>query len=570
MKKRVNLVSVILSILLSFMALTEMAVAEGKHFTDDSVDGILKQMTIEEKVGQIMVGFFEGAQLSPELLSRITNNHLGGVILYSSAGNIENVDQVAKLVTSIQKTAFDSHTIPLFIAIDQEGGRVVRLTDGVTLFPGNMALGAAAQPELAEKTAAITARELRALGINLNFAPSVDVNSNPYNPIIGVRSFGSNPEAVARLGAAMINAYRDEGVVSTAKHFPGHGDTNIDSHHGLPVVFRDRNQLDKVEFFPFEAMAKAGVPAIMTAHVVLPAIDDSGLPATMSPQVLNILRRDMNFNGVIFTDSMTMGAIVDRYGLEEASIQAFLAGADVLLFGADKGYKSQEQDEVYRSLIKAVETGRIPVTKLDQSVRRILTVKKTHNILDNPLPNNSYPAILAAPENLAVAYEVAAASITLVKNNNLLKVNTNQAIPIIWPKEFEANIVPLLKECKFLQPYFISMEAGNNDLTFLQNSINQSPVVIVGSYDLNLNSNWVKVIRRLNADKTVVMAMRSPYDLMLVPEVGAYVACYSDKPVTMKALGEFLKGELEPSGHLPVDLPGLYPQGWGLTKTFSR
>ncbi|MGI6093553.1 MAG: beta-N-acetylhexosaminidase [Veillonellaceae bacterium] len=565
-----SLKAIVITAIIIFHGLAASVLVQAQPSGGDEVKRILSKMTVEEKVGQIMLGFFEGASLSPELKARIVNNNLGGVILYSSAGNIESNEQVARLVEDIQKTAVASNKNPLFISIDQEGGRVARLTDGATVFPGNMALGATGDEELARKSAAITARELRALGINLNFAPSVDVNSNPANPIIGVRSFGSSPEDVARLGSAMLDGYRAAGVIATAKHFPGHGDTNIDSHVGLPVVLHNIGHLNRVELLPFQAMIKAGVPAVMTAHVVLPAIDDSGVPATLSPKAMNMLRERMGFEGIIFTDSMSMGAIVNNYGMEEAAIRAFLAGADVLLFGADSGHVSQEQDVIYKALLRAVQAGRISEERLNQSVRRILKAKAEYGILDNPYPNNNYQAVLAAPHHLTVAEEIAGASLTLVKNNNLLNLDTTKPVPIIWPQEYEAELALLLAECPFLKPAIISLKPDGDTINKICETLSKEEVVLVGTYDIDRNPEWAKLVQALGADKVIALAMRSPYDLLKIPEVGAYIACYSDRPVTMKALGKLLKGELEPRGYLPVELTGLYLRGWGLTKTFTR
>ena len=319
-------------------------------FAQDNVDvdAILGRMTLEEKVGQVIFGFFRGPFLTPELEEMIRDYHLGGVILYSISGNIVNPMQVAMLVNAIQYCAEKSQQLPLMISIDQEGGLVERLTEGVTVFPGNMALGATRSIELAKKTAEITARELRILRITMNYAPVMDVNSNPDNPIIGIRSFGSDPEIVSKLGSVMVEPYKREKVLCTAKHFPGHGNVDIDSHIGLPIIKRSHDDLEEVELVPFKSIVQKGIPAVMTAHIVVPALSGSDeLPATLSPKALSYLRDDWKFNGLILTDSMGMGAIDQRWGIEEASILAFQAGADVLLFGADKGHEPEEQKAVH-------------------------------------------------------------------------------------------------------------------------------------------------------------------------------------------------------------------------------
>lgn len=538
----------------------------GESEPESRVDKLLKSMSVEEKVGQIMVGFFRGAELSAEQRQRIRDLRLGGVILYSSTGNIENTAQVAGLVTSLQNTARDAGGIPLFVSIDQEGGWICRITQGVTLFPGNMALGAGGSAELSASSAGIMARELRALGINMNFAPVVDVNSNPANPIIGVRSFGSSPEDVARLGTAQVKPYRDAGVLCSAKHFPGHGDTDVDSHLGLPIVRHDRARLDAVELHPFKAMVKAGVPMVMTAHVVVPALDPSGLPATLSAPILGVLRNEMGFDGLIITDSMGMGAIVQGWGLEEASILSFLAGCDILLYGTDKGHEPAEQDGIHRALVAAVRSGRISMERLDASVRRILTVKDSYGILDDPYPKVEWQASLASAEHMAVARRVADMGVTLARNDRkLLPLSWGTPIPVVWPTEMASYLQPLLSELPWLVPCYAPLQPAPEDTARVLEAVRGAPVILAGSYNLNSNTRWRDLILSLDSGNLVVAAMRSPYDLTRIPNVPTYLAVYSDRPASMQALAGIIAGRQFPRGLLPVELPELYPRGWGMT-----
>jgi len=530
------------------------------------IDLIMQGMSVEEKVGQVMAGFFRGATLSPEQEQRIRTLHLGGVILYSEAGNIENTAQVAALAESIQNTARQAGDVPLFVSIDQEGGTICRLTQGVTVFPGNMALGAGGSRELAERSAAVTARELRSLGINMNFAPVVDVNSNPANPVIGVRSFGSSPEEVARLGLAFIAPYRADGVICVAKHFPGHGDTDVDSHIGLPIVRHDRAALESIELYPFRAMAQGGVPAVMTAHVEVPALDPTGLPATLSAPILGVLRQEMGFRGLIITDSMGMGAIVRGWGLEEAAILSFLAGTDVLLFGADQGHEPAEQDRIHQALVAAVRSGRIPMQRLNESVRRILVMKEAYGILDDPMPVKKWQASLASEEHVAVAREIAVEGITLVRNERkLLPLSGTAPVPVVWPAEVSGYLQPLLAELPWLVPCMAPLQAGADDIARVMDRVRGAPVILVGSYNLDRNTKWRDLIRALAGENLVVAAVRSPYDLTRIPGVGTYIATYSDRPVALQALAALLTGRNPPRGHLPVELPELYPRGWGMT-----
>nr|MBP7355585.1 beta-N-acetylhexosaminidase [Longilinea sp.] len=264
-----------------------------------------ESLSLEEKIGQVMIIGFDGTTLTPELKAMITEYHVGGVILF--ARNVESPEQVARLCNDLQQAATESGHPGLLIAIDQEGGRVARLTEakGFTEFPGAMAIGATGSPDNARQVAAAMAAEMRAVGINVDFAPDLDVNNNPQNPVIGVRSYGSEPQQVAAFGTAAIEGLQAGGVLAFGKHFPGHGDTGTDSHVALPQVAHPLERLETVEFVPFEAAIRANVAGIMSAHVTFPAIDATpGTPANVSSKVLtDLLRQEMQFTGLVVTDS---------------------------------------------------------------------------------------------------------------------------------------------------------------------------------------------------------------------------------------------------------------------------
>ncbi|MGE5708004.1 MAG: glycoside hydrolase family 3 protein [Bacteroidota bacterium] len=478
-----------LLLLLSVLAGCASApVKKGPEGVVERVEGMLASMTVEEKVGQVMMGYFDGPALSGELLDRIKALHLGGVILYSKTGNVESPRQVAALTGGIQQAARDAKLPALFVAIDQEGGNVVRLTKGVTVFPSQMALGATGNETLAASMATVTARELRTLGINFNFAPVVDVNSNPDNPVIGTRSFGSSPSLVARLGAAMVPAYAAEKVVCSAKHFPGHGDTSVDSHVGLPQVSADRAHLEAVEWVPFKAMIEAGVPAIMTAHVVVPALAPE--PGTLSPVLLSALRKDLGFQGLIVTDSMTMGAISKHWGLPEASIRALSAGADLLLYGADVDHAASEQQGIFEALVKAVREGRVPLARLNEAARRNLLLKAKYGILDDPMPR---PEGLGKTQN-ALAEQIAEDSLTLLANEQL-PLNETDKIPVLWPDSQPESLDILLADCPQLEERVLPADLSDEMVKELAASF-QGPV-IVGLFDLAKHQSWITMFDSL-------------------------------------------------------------------------
>jgi beta-N-acetylhexosaminidase len=532
----------------------------GEDAAEDAIELMLQEMTIEQKVGQLIMAYFDGPEFGADLAAAMRELHLGGVILFSSTGNIENPAQVAALTADIQNAALKSGGIPLFIAADQEGGIVARFREGVTVFPGNMALGAAGSEDLARLTAAVLACELRTMGVNLNFAPVVDVNNNPDNPVIGVRSFGSDPALVSRLGAAMVAPYREAGVLATAKHFPGHGDTAVDSHYGLPQIDHDWARLSSVELPPFQAMVDARVPAVMVGHILMPALTGSAeLPASLSPQAISYLREEMGFEGLILSDSMSMGAITENWGLEEACVKAIQAGIDMIVFGPWSGVEAGDRGRIFRALKGAVEQGTISPERLDQAVKRILCAKKEYGILDDPLPQADSLSELAAAKHLEVARRVARESVTLVRDRGgVIPLDPAGTVPLIWPAEQEEALAPLLDECPFLQPQLLPLGASGAETAALFEALRSAPLVLAGSYNLRSYPAWVELINALEAETDVVLlAMASPYDILAVPGATACLAAYSDCRASVQALAGILRGALEPRGSLPVTIPGL-------------
>ncbi|MCE1247673.1 MAG: glycoside hydrolase family 3 protein [Firmicutes bacterium] len=373
----------------------------------------IKELSIEEKVGQMFLIDFSGFEVAEG--SRV-DNHLksvpwGGVILF--AKNVESREKLLGLNSYLETL---NRKIPLFISVDQEGGIVNRAVfEGMNIPPGNMAVGATGDAESAFKAALVSGMDLRELGFNFNYAPVADVNSNPANPIIGVRSFGENPALVAEMTAAAVRGYQKAGIIACAKHFPGHGDTSTDSHLDLPRVDGSMERLDSTELPPFRASIEAEVGSVMTAHVLFPAIDgDSPEPATLSRKVLTgLLREKMGYNGVIITDSMAMKAIADNYGPEDASIRTILAGADiVMLLGP-----FENQIKAYNAVVGAVKDGKIPMEYIDKSVERILELKRKY--ICNPPAEPQ----LSPERRREIIRDITARSITVLKGGELLPLN---------------------------------------------------------------------------------------------------------------------------------------------------
>lgn len=371
----------------------------------DRVEEMLQEMTLEEKVGQVfIVAFRKGIggkplqQMEGMVENAVLQFHPGGIILFSE--NIDSISQTSKLIKDMQALS----TIPLFIAVDEEGGMVSRLNTSsrmhATKLPGNWELGKTEDPVLAYRTGELLGKELASLGFNMNFAPVADVNTNPKNPVIGKRAFGSEPEKVAVMVEAMVLGLQDQGVCSVLKHFPGHGDTSTDTHTGETVIQHDRERLDQVEFVPFQYGIRAGAAGIMTAHIQMPSITQGQLPATFSKDILTgILREDLEYPGLIITDALEMGAIRKYWKSGEAAVKAFEAGADILLM-------PQSFQEAYQGLLDAVRQGRIKESRLDESVRRILQTKLERGILDENTHALDPEITLGCDEHLRLAEEI--------------------------------------------------------------------------------------------------------------------------------------------------------------------
>lgn len=366
---------------------------------DSSSNSEVERMSTEEKFGQMMCLDFraweqENAQgeldqrpvleINADIKKAITDYHIGSVILFSE--NFESEEQSKKLIDDLQQASADAGNPPLLICVDQEGGLVERFSFGRNRLKNNMALQSA--DEAFEKGLTI-GKELKGLGINCNFAPVVDINSNPNNPVIGVRSFGETAEIVSERGLAFMRGLHEEGIIATAKHFPGHGDTDVDSHIGLPRVNKSLSELENFELKPFKTLIDAGVDMIMTAHIELPQVDSTTiiskkdgeeifLPATLSKTVLtDLLRNELNFNGVIITDAMNMKAISENVGEAEATKMAIAAGADMVCMPAilRSPQDTYKLDEIYQTLNDALDSGEISTEQLDSSITRILELK---------------------------------------------------------------------------------------------------------------------------------------------------------------------------------------------------
>lgn len=539
----------------------------------DEVEQRLAAMTLEQKVGQLMVVAFREDSISPSISEMVRERHVGGVILFTR--NLQNPAHARELTDALQQLArANGAGTPLFTMLDQEGGIVVRAATGVTTWPSQMLLGATGDEALVAQAATMTARELRAIGMNMNLAPVLDVNNNPDNPVIGTRSFGSDPALVSRLGAAVIRAYQGAGVVAVAKHFPGHGDTNIDSHMSLPMIDKTPADLDRIELVPFSAAVRAGVDVIMTAHIAVPRITGNQ-PGTLSEAMLEtILRRHLGYEGLIITDDLEMGAIVDQYGTADAALRAFRAGADLLLFR----FTTDEQRRGYDLLLNAVKSEPALQQRLDQSVRRILRVKLRRGLFD-PTPAPPVETV-GAHEHIIAAIETAGAGLTLVRNEGkLLPLDPNAPgeLLVLSPDPAElANVeVPIAEDTRLgdavaakhpaaIRTFPLDPDPGARSA--LVDAAASASAVIVGSYNAQLYPGQVALVNELLATgkPVIVVGLRLPYELQSFPDVPVYLAAYDNRPVTHTAIADAIFGIRTPRGHLPVPIGSKWPLGFRL------
>ena len=347
-----------------------------EELEESEINDIMNSLSLEEKLGQMIIVGFNGYEVDSNFRDLLERYKVGGVILFKR--NIKNSEQLLNLNNNI-KSINSKNKLPLFISVDEEGGRITRLPEGSTKFPSNKVIGKENDEDLSYKIGKQIGTELNNFKFNMDFAPVLDIYSNPKNTVIKDRSFGTDSEIVKTLGTATMKGLQDSNVISVVKHFPGHGDTTIDSHIGLPTVNHHKQRLDEFELIPFKEAINKGADAVMTAHIVLPNIDKSKKPATLSKIILtDILRDELNFNGVIITDDMEMGAITNNYGTENASVEAIKAGADIILMCHTK----EKQIEALEGLKEAVNSGEISIERIDESVRRIIKLKQKYNLSD--------------------------------------------------------------------------------------------------------------------------------------------------------------------------------------------
>lgn len=545
---------------------------------------VLNDLTLEQKVGQLLMCGFHGQHADEQITRLIRDYHVGGVIYFRR--NVESVDQLTRLSAELQDMAAEAGALPLMISVDQEGGMVARIDqEGMTQVPGNMALGATGNPEYTLECARILGCELKSIGIDMNLAPVVDVNNNPLNPVIGVRSYGEHAESVATHGVAAITGYQSQGIAATAKHFPGHGDTAVDSHLGMVTVPHDRNRLEQMELLPFRKAIEAGVDAIMTAHVMFPSIEPEPIPATLSHKVLTgLLREEMGFEGIIITDCLEMHAISKPYGVAEAAIRAVEAGADLILVS----HTLQDQVAALEAIVEAVRMGRISEEVIHQAVERIMTWKRKrcgqqNDHLVSPKASETVEITDVEPVNCtestettdssklneSTLFEIASSSITIVHNDGLFPLNPEKDVYVIWPEVVQRTEVDepwshtdslgmALSQLRGrVRERKITTQPSYEEVDRIWKDVSDREQVIVCTYTSagQLPKGQQYLVEKLSKNHSlIVIALRNPYDLLEISRPGSYVCTYENTPAVVRVLSQVLTGGLQPTGSLPVRL----------------
>jgi beta-N-acetylhexosaminidase len=552
------------------------------------VEATIRSLSPRERVAQLIMPWVPGeyaAVGSPEyeqVRAWVEDDKVGGLVLsigmpLSYAAKLNHMQRLAR--------------VPLLVASDMENGSGMRLggsyalpsllpQGGGTVFPPVMALGATRSDELAYKLGLVLGAEARAVGVHITFGPVLDVNANPLNPIINVRSFGEDPALVSRLAAAYIRGARENGLMTTGKHFPGHGDTETDSHIGLPAIRASRAHLDSVDLPPFRTAVGSGIDAIMTAHIAVTGVlGDSAPPATLSPYFMtDVLRKEMNFHGLLVTDAMTMGGVANRYGATEPLVLALQAGADILLM-------PHSVTEAINTVTSAIESGRLTQARIDESVRRILRMKAQAGLRTGRLVDlDAVDTIVNIPARSSIASEVAEKSITLARDSASLvplSRNTRRILSItyadggdlvagrVFNQELRSAGLRVLTET-------VDSRTTQAELDRLRAAADSVDVVIASAYvvpresrgSIGASGGFPAFIEQLSAARKnlVAISFGNPYLVSAFPSVPAYLLAWGGAPVSQRAAARALIGRTAISGKLPISIPPWFKVGDGVER----
>lgn len=537
---------------------------------------IMNEMTLREKIAQMIISstfpaeFQENSSNHTKLINLVTKQKIGGFIFFKGSAS-----DYAKVSNILQSSA----GIPLLISADFERGTGMRVSDG-TLFPNNMAIGAAGNTQLAYNMGTIIAGESRAMGICQNYSPVCDVNNNPNNPIINVRSFGEDPVLVSNLSAAMIKGLQDGNVIATAKHFPGHGDTEIDSHNDLPVLNFSMDRLNKIELVPFKNAIENNVRSVMIAHLSFPELENrANVPASLSENIVNeLLINQMGFKGLVVTDALNMKGITKYFSTEQVAIMCVKAGIDLILMPAD-------EETSITAIENAVTGGQISEERIDRSVEKILQAKEWLGLFKkNTVDESAVKNLVNTEKSNALAQQIADESITLVKDdNNIVPLNNLYKHILVYNiSDGKDNINSGYFSKKFSEKFpeaevvDVNQEINTDILdAYVQNASNYDAVIIAvyakvkyGTGKISILPSHSELIKSLAAgnSKLIVLSLGNPYLLTNFESVPNYICTYGDADVSLNAVIKAISGDIKFKGKLPVSIGNNYPVGSGIVK----
>lgn len=529
---------------------------------EQRVDNLLQKMTLEQKVGQMFMVSISGTRMTDSNERLLQEYHPGAIALFGTNLDYQSATETTDYINGLQQIAMESGGVPMFVAVDQEGGRVWRLVNGFTHFPEPLYLGATADPEMAHMVGQAVGREISGVGINMNLAPVVDLTTRFDNltptSVLFQRTMGEDPIVVGELSGAMVRGMSDSGVIGVIKHFPGHSPTRTDSHTDLAVVEVDRRTFEERNLRAFHLAIEYGAEVVMVGHLYYPAIEPTkNLPASISPTMMGLLRDDIGFDGVIMTDALSMGAILNHYNPEEAALLAINAGADLLAMGPNMAFAKQKSS--MEAVVAAVNSGELSERRIDESVRRILRLKARHNLLDWSPLDSTNPATriqkdLTSPI-LAQAFE---AAVTVLQDDyRLLPLRPTDNVALIFPAiygDIRETCTAYLPDAEVLgYTYFVA----DWEYTATRKLGETADKILVFVETLYVNTEQAALIERLPPEKTIVVTLGTPYDWDFIqPEFrpSTYMAAYANTPEAQQTACRALTAVIPTRGMLPVTM----------------
>jgi beta-N-acetylhexosaminidase len=516
----------------------------------------LDKLSLEQRVAQMFIVNLYGSQLTEAGRNFLTRQQPGGVVLLPE--NVTTPDEVTNLTNSYQQTITGAGGLPLFIAVDQEGGTISHLSKGFTTFPVMSLLTATGDTDLAERVGQAMAQEMRAVGANMDLAPVADLETNPNNPIIKRRAFGNDPQMTSPILAAFIKGMQGESVMATAKHFPGHGDSSTDSHTSLPVIPLIRERLESVELAPFRAAIAADVSTVMVAHIWYPALEpQKDLPASMSHNVVTgLLRDEMGYQGLVVTDALDMDAIDTVYSYPNAALTAIKAGVD-LVISAHVSLDAQAAG--IQAVIDAVKSGVIPEERINESVSRILAAKAKYGLMNwQALDPTTVSDRLGLDAHAPLVDEIFEKGVTVAfDKNHVIPFQAGKKVGVIFPGARPQIQKDCLGNGALVMALAVYSSPSDDDIASAKRLAEQMDTVVVFTQNADVNSREQALVKALPPDKTIAVALASVYDWTTYPQVSGYVLTYSPLPQAVPAVCGVLFGKIPANGKLSIKMAGL-------------